>query len=133
MPPLKNKKHEQFVQAFPDSANATEAYKKTYHTPLHSSAIVRASQLLDRPEVQNRLLEVFEKDGINDQFISEGLKRLTSANRENVQLGAFRTILEVRKDIESSTKIGIQLNIEQEKKEKVLSRLANYAKITAKA
>ena len=109
MPPLKNKKREQFVQAFPKSATRYGAYEETYHCE-GASARVGASKLLAVPEVQNRLLEVFEAQGINDGFITDGLKRLTSANKENVQLGAYRTILEVRKDIDSAAKIGIQVN-----------------------
>lgn len=127
MPPLKNKKHEQFVQAFPHSPNATEAYKSAFHTPKHSAAKNGASQLMDRPEVNNRLLEVFQEQGLDDDYITAKLKALTSAHRENVQLGAVRTILEVRKDIETSTKLGLQVNIDTEKRSAILNLIKNLA------
>ncbi len=127
MPPLKNLKHEQFVQAFPKSPDGTTAYKNTYHPNSHASAKVGASVLMERPEVKNRLLEVFEEQGLDEDYISAKLKSLTNANRENVQLGAVRTILEVRKDIETSSKLAMQVNIDTEKREAILKLISSFA------
>lgn len=129
MPPLKRLKHEQFVQAFPDKPSAVQAYQSVYHNASYGSARARACALMAKEEIKTRLLEVFQEKGINDDFIANGLKKLTNANKENVRLGSFRTILEVRKDIDSSSNIGIQLNLETEEKAKLLERMKRYSEI----
>lgn len=131
MPPLKNLKHEQFVQAYPHKNTAYEAYEATYHVGGDTSR-ANASRLMARPEIKNRLLEVFQEKGIDDNFIADGLVRLSNASKENVQLGAYRTILEVRKDIDSANKIGIQVNVETEKQERAIERLSRYSSIINK-
>lgn len=129
MPPLKNLKHEQFVQAFPNSPTAYQAYQETFHTPTQGASRTGSSMLLNRPEVKNRLLEVFEERGLNEDYISNKLHDLTNAHKENVQLGAIRTILEVRKDIESANKLGVQVVVNTEAREKLLGRFNKYQQI----
>lgn len=129
MPPLKNIKHEKFVRELIKSPTNTEAYQKVYDCT-RDAARSSAPVVLADPSVRNRLIEVFEEQGINDDFVSSRLKHLsTSAQKESVQLGAIRTVLEVRKDIDSSSKIGIQINLDQEKKEKAITRLQRYRDI----
>lgn len=121
MPPLKHLKHEQFVKNFVKSSSATEAYLNTYPSSSEVSAMSSACDLLSSPKIQNRLLEVFEEQGISDGYITTGLKALIDNDpKGSVKLGAIRTVLEVRKDIESANKIGIQVNIsEGERKSKM--------------
>lgn len=104
---------EKFVQNFvkSTSTSAKDAYQETYHTTTDISSRTAASRLLNVPEVKSRLAEVFEAQGLTDDYITNKLKDLTNARKESVQLGAVRTVLEVRKDIDNAPKVGVLVEV----------------------
>ena len=133
MPPLKNLAHEKLVQTYvthPKKAfNGTYAYATAYPEASKATAAVEATRVLHYPQVQNRLLEVFNEEGIDEKRISRKINELLENPKGSVQLGTVRTILEVRKDIDSASKIGVQINLETEEKSKLLERMKRYSAI----
>lgn len=127
MPPLKNKKHEQFVRNVLMSPSVTQAYQKTFNTN-YDNAHAHSHRLAANGGVQNRLLEVLNEAGLDEIRIKDKLDQLLEAKKESVQLGTLRTILEVRKDIETSSKLGLQINIDTEKREKIISLIGKLSK-----
>lgn len=134
--PLTNKAHEAFVNTYlghpKKKFNATFAYKTAYPEASKATAAVEACRVMKYPDIKNRLLEVMQESGITDERITEKLSQLLENPKGTVQLGALRTILEVRKDIDGEKNIGLQVNIgDLPKHDQKISILGKYAQRNA--
>lgn len=126
VPPLKNKKHEQFVRNVLIKPSATQAYQETFKCS-YDNARAHSHRLVANGGVQNRLLEVLNEAGLDEIRIKDKFDQLLEAKKESVQLGTLRTILEVRKDIETSSKLGLQVNIDTEKRAAIVNLISKLA------
>ena len=82
MPPLKNKRHEKFLQTLPKvNFNATKAYKKVYHQSSSDSARSSAPVILASPSIQNRLAEILQANGLGEEAIKDTIKETRLANK----------------------------------------------------
>ena len=88
MPPLKNKRHEKFVQTLPKvKFNQTEAYLESFSTTKRKVAQAESSALLSKPIVGNRLAEVMLENGMNADYLHDNLKQVFSATKPVVYEG----------------------------------------------
>ena len=88
-----NEKQEKFCQYYVSKeffANGTEAYAEAYDIDMtepgkYNSVRTMASKLLTNTNILNRINELLDLNGLNDQFVD---KQLTLVITQNADLGA---------------------------------------------
>jgi hypothetical protein len=135
MPKLKNKKHEKFCQeVIKEKGNRVDAYAKVYPNATRLSAKDRAYRLMkENPDIQGRLSELLEVQGLGLVDLNEKLRKLTKAEKaivvggkveyvrdDSIRLNALQTAYKLHKVIGSegttnidNRSINLSINPEQ--------------------
>ena len=123
--PLKNIKHENFVQQLYQGMNPTDAYKSQYPGVSTSTACKNANRLSKREDVQVRMVDIFNSINLKDEDLANKLKELSNAQDSlsfkgeltgdikpdyRIQLDALKLILELKNHIKTGNDTNIQVN-----------------------
>lgn len=96
MPPLRNIKHEQFVQTLASQLvdptkrpSITSSYQQVYSSSYEASRF-HGSRLMSYEAVRKRMSEVLEELGCSREWRVEQLRKLVSKGNNGIKLGAIK-------------------------------------------
>ena len=108
--PLNNDRHEKFAHVFVSAdefyGNGVQSYIKAYGIDVmkkgaYDAARVSAHHLLTNPNILERIDELLEEGGLNDQFVDKQLKMLITQKAEmGVSIRAINEYNKLKKRIE---------------------------------
>lgn len=105
MGPLKNLRHEKFVQALatdPETlGNQTQSYLKTYPDSSLEASRRSASEIMTYPDVKRRFDTVLKDAGLTPSYTSRKLRKHVDSNTENISLDATKFVAKIQGMIDS--------------------------------
>lgn len=108
-----NPKQELFCKLFASDreffGNGVMAYAEAYDIDLkkhYNTAKVNASQLLTKTNILNRINEIFESRGLNDQFVDKQLEKLITQDADfKTKVSAIKEYNQLKKRISNKVEL----------------------------
>ncbi len=130
-----------FVNEYLKTGNQTDAALKAYDLTSRESAGSRGSQIMARPNVQNRIQKVLERRGLSEDYSVRKLKSLTNARKKLIhgkglvsvpdnptRMEAVKTVLKLQGYLDANNVVDnrqVTLNVSNEggKMDEIIGRL----------